>query len=106
MELTDPLILKYRDLLLRRGLVELAESLAPNRSIMDLIASMVGSSLADALERLAESIEGKLDKSAAAQAYAEITGVYDEDLAVKSLARHLAMWYLSLAQDLGLIKLG
>lgn len=106
MELTDPLILKYRDLLLEKGLVELAEGLAPDRTVMDLIASMAGSSVAEALERLAKYIENKLDKRIAALAYAEVTGVYDEELSVKSLAKHLAMWYLSIAQDLGLIKLG
>lgn len=106
MELTDPLIIKYRDILLKKGRLELLEVLVPDRAVIDLIASMAGANAADALERLANLAEGKLDREAATQAYAELTGVYDERLAVRSLARHVAMWYLRLAQELGVIELG
>ena len=50
-------------------------------------------------------MEERLDRKTAAEAYAEIAGVYDDELAVKLLARHIANWYLKLAEELGVIAL-
>jgi len=105
MELTDPLIARYSDLLRRKGLHDALDRVAPDRSILDLIASMAGGSAAEALEKLSRTVEERLDRKTAAEAYAEIAGVYDDELAVKSLARHIASWYLKLAEELGVIAL-
>ncbi|MGC9169468.1 MAG: hypothetical protein ACP5HD_01810 [Thermoproteus sp.] len=105
MELADPLIAKYNDLLRRKGLYDMLDMVAPDGAVLNLIASMAGSSAAEALDRLSRLVEGRLDRRTAAEAYAEIAGVYDEELAVKSLARHIANWYLRLAEELGLITL-
>ncbi|MEL9991904.1 MAG: hypothetical protein QXP98_05010 [Thermoproteus sp.] len=105
MELTDPLLLRYSELLRRKELYDFLDKMVPDSSIFDLITSMAGSSAANVVERLSSIVEGRLDRKTAAEAYAEMTGVYDEELAVRSLARHMAHWYLKIAEELGLVRL-
>lgn len=104
MELTDPLVLRYSELLRRKELYDFLDKVVPDGSVFDLIASMAGSSAADVVERLSSIIEARLERKTAAEAYAEMTGVYDEELAAKSLARHMAYWYLKIAEELGLVR--
>lgn len=103
MELNDPLLLKYRDFLLSQGLSEWLDLMAPDGEILNLAASMAGRPLGEALDELARAARRRVHRGAAAEAYASLFGVRDEE-AAEAVARHLANWYLEIAEILGVIK--
>ncbi|MFB6489912.1 MAG: hypothetical protein TU35_001480 [Thermoproteus sp. AZ2] len=105
MELDDPLLIKYRDVLRAKGLAEWLDLLAPDAEVLGLIESLRGRTLGEALDELSRVAAARINREAAAEAYAALFGVRDEDEAVSFLARRLARWYLGIAEALGLIRL-
>lgn len=105
MDFDDPLLIKYRDVLRARGLVEWLDLLAPDAEVLGFIESLRGRPLGEALEELARMATARINKEAAAEAYAAFFGVRDEEEAVSFLAKRLARWYLGVAEALGIVKL-
>ncbi|CCC81553.1 hypothetical protein [Thermoproteus tenax] len=104
MELDDPLIARYVEKLRERGRAELIDKVIPNSSLLRTIADMSGRPASEVVEELARLLRERLDPESATAAYSEIFGASDAERALSSLARHLAFWYLKIAEQLGIIR--
>ncbi|MFN7106093.1 MAG: hypothetical protein ACK4M3_05870, partial [Pyrobaculum sp.] len=71
----------------------------PTAKIFEKIEAAVGKKGWEVVEMLAKEVEKELRPEAAG----EVLGV-PTDTAVKILAKKLAMWYLQLARELGVVK--
>ncbi|MFN3804195.1 MAG: hypothetical protein ACK4SY_03980 [Pyrobaculum sp.] len=95
----DEIILLYFRKLEERGLEGWIDRVFPTAKIFEKIEAIAGRWGWEAVEMLAEEVERELHPETAG----EVLGVPAET-AVRILAKKLAMWYLQLARELGVVK--
>ncbi|ACB40129.1 hypothetical protein [Pyrobaculum neutrophilum] len=95
----DELVLEYFRRLEERGLGRWVDEVFPTSSRLDRVRELAGRSAEDAVEALAGEIAGKI----VAEVAAEVVGAPAET-AVWLLARRIALWYLQLAVELGVVR--
>ncbi len=95
----DPLILAYIYKLQERGLGHWVDRIFPSREIFREIEAMAGKSALEVVKTLALRIVENIHLDTAA----EVVGASGE-AAVEILAKKIALWYVQLARELGVIK--
>jgi len=95
----DEVVLAYFRKLEERGLGEQVDEVFPSSAVFEEIRGMVGLSAEEVVERLAREVAEKIVPEVAE----EVVGV-PRSSAVWYLARRIAMWYLQLAEEFGVVR--
>jgi len=95
----DEVVLAYFRKLEERGLGERVDEVFPSSAVFEEIRSMAGLSAEEVVELLAREVAEKIVPEVAE----EVVGV-PRSSAVWYLARRIAMWYLHLAEELGVVR--
>jgi|GEM_PF-702480 len=95
----DEVVRAYFERLEERGLGEWVDKVFPNESVFEEIRRLAGLSAEEVVERLAQAVSERLLPEVAEEA----VGV-PRPAAVWYLARRIAMWYLQLAEELGVVR--
>ncbi|MCC6035482.1 MAG: hypothetical protein LM559_00315 [Pyrobaculum sp.] len=95
----DELVFAYFRKLEERGLGERVDEVFPTSAVFEEIRGMAGSSAEEVVERLAREVAEKIVPEVAE----EVVGV-PASSAVWHLARRIAMWYLQLAEEFGVVR--
>jgi predicted metalloprotease with PDZ domain len=95
----DEVVKAYFERLEERGLGEWVDKVFPNESVFEEIRRLAGLSAEEVVERLAQAVSERLLPEVAE----EVVGV-PKPVAVWYLARRIAMWYLQLAEELGVVR--
>ncbi|MCY0868186.1 MAG: hypothetical protein OWQ48_03020 [Desulfurococcus sp.] len=104
-----PLLVKYFEICSSEKKSPECAELLPTRGILEEISVLVSrdsKTFIEILEKLEESLAGKVDCTIAVKAYDSVYGVKPAcSEAVKALLREVVAWYLEIAEALGLVKL-
>lgn len=95
----DEVVLAYFRRLEELGLGERVDEVFPTQAVFDKITGMAGLSAEEVVERLAVEIAERIVPEVAE----EVVGV-PRSSAVWYLARRIAMWYLQLAEEFGVVR--
>jgi predicted metalloprotease with PDZ domain len=95
----DEVVRAYFERLEEHGLGEWVDKVFPNESVFEEIRRLAGLSAEEVVERLAQAVSERLLPEVAE----EVVGV-PRPAAVWYLARRIAMWYLQLAEELGVVR--
>lgn len=99
MSVVDDVVVAYIRRLEELGLSDLADSIFPSADVFREIEAMSGAPAEAVVERLAEAVSEKIRPDVAEEVVGAPAGV-----AVWLLARRIAMWYLQLALELGVVR--
>lgn len=95
----DELVLEYFRRLDERGLGEWIDKVFPTSSTLERVRELAGLSAEEAVERLANEIVNKIAVDVAAEVVRA-----PAETATWLLARRIALWYLQLAVELGVVR--